>query len=63
MQHIMCAFPKLVDTSKVKSGADSFVIAVAMTNNPPLTIVTEEHGGSVSKPRGDRRDVALEPLE
>ena len=51
MQHIMGTYPKLVDTSKGKSGADPFVIAVAMTHNPLLTVVTEERGGSASKPK------------
>ncbi len=51
MQHIMGTYPKLVDTSKGKSGADPFVIALAMTRNPLLTIVTEEHGGSAGKPK------------
>ncbi len=51
MQHIMGTYPKLVDTSKGKSGTDPFVIALAMTRNPLLTIVTEEHGGSAGKPR------------
>lgn len=51
MRHIMGIYPKLVDTSKGKSGADPFVIAVAMTPNPSLAVVTEERGGSASKPR------------
>jgi hypothetical protein len=51
MQHIMGTYPKLVDTGKGKSGADPFVIAVAMVHNPTLTVVTEERGGSAAKPK------------
>jgi len=51
MRHIMGTYPKLVDTSKGKSGADPFVIAVAVTHNPSLSVVTEERGGSASKPK------------
>ena len=51
MQHIMGTYPKLVDTSKGRSGADPFVIALAQAHNPLLTVVTEEHGGSANKPK------------
>lgn len=51
MQHIMGTYPKLVDTGKGKSGADPFVIALAKTHAPLLSVVTEEHGGSAKKPR------------
>ena len=39
---IMRDHPKLVDTTKGRSGADPFVIALAATNNPAMTVVTEE---------------------
>lgn len=51
MAEIMGKFPKLVDTSKGRSGADSFVIALARTHNVGLTVVTEEQGGNITKPK------------
>lgn len=48
---VMRKFPKLVDTGKGKSGGDPFVIALAMSGNPPLTVVTQEQGGSTDKPK------------
>ena len=39
---IMRDHPKLVDTTKGRSGADPFVIALAATTNPAITVVTEE---------------------
>lgn len=51
MATVMGKYPKLVDTAKGKSGADPFVIALAMAHNPVLTVVTEEKGGSASSPR------------
>ncbi len=51
MRHIMGTYPKLIDTRKGKSGADPFVIALATPHNPPLTVVTEERGGSADKPK------------
>lgn len=49
---IMANYPKLVDTRTGKSGADPWVIALAMTYNPKLTVVTEENkGGSVDRPK------------
>jgi hypothetical protein len=43
-------YPRLVDTRKGRSGADPFVIALAQMHNPPLTVVTEERGGTADKP-------------
>lgn len=51
MVQIMGRYPKLVDTAKGKSGADPFVIALAASHNPVLTVVSEERGGSEKKPR------------
>ncbi|MCP5410129.1 MAG: DUF4411 family protein [Chromatiaceae bacterium] len=51
MAHIMGKYQKLVDTSKGKSGADPFVIALAMTHNPPFAVVSEEKGGSAKNPK------------
>jgi hypothetical protein len=48
---IMAGFPKLVDTGKGKSGADPFVIAQALAGQPPHTVVTQEAGGSLDKPK------------
>ncbi len=44
-------YPRLVDTRKGRSGADPFVIALAQMHNPPLTVVTEEKGGTPQKPQ------------
>ena len=44
-------YPRLVDTRKGRSGSDPFVIALAQTHNPPLTVVTEERGGTAEKPK------------
>jgi hypothetical protein len=47
---IMAAYPRLVDTTKGRSGADPFVIALALTTNPFMTIVTEEYPGKLRIP-------------
>ena len=39
---LMRDHPKLVDTTKGRSGADPFVISLAATTNPAMTVVTEE---------------------
>jgi Domain of unknown function (DUF4411) len=46
----MTAYPRLVDTSKGRSGADPFVIALAAAANPIMTVVTEEHPGKTKIP-------------
>ena len=51
MVQIMGRYPRLVDTKKGKSGADPFVISLALTYSPPLTVVTEEGLGSEQNPR------------
>ena len=38
MQHVTGAYAKLVDTSKGKSGADPFVIALAQSYGPTLAV-------------------------
>ena len=38
---IMKAYPRLVDTVKGRSGSDPFVIALAASTNPTMTVVTE----------------------
>lgn len=48
---IMAKYPRLVDTRKNKSGADPMVIALAISKDPHLTVVTEEKGGSADKPK------------
>ena len=35
-------YPQLVDTVKGRSGSDPFVIALAASTNPTMTVVTEE---------------------
>lgn len=42
---IMGTYPRLVDTVKGRSGADPFVIALAATMQPAMTVVTEETPG------------------
>jgi len=50
VRRIMTAYPRLVDTSKGRSGADPFVIALAAAANPIMTVVTEEHPGKTKIP-------------
>jgi hypothetical protein len=47
---IMKAYPRLVDTVKGRSGADPFVIGLAATTNPMMTVVTEEQPGKTKIP-------------
>jgi Domain of unknown function (DUF4411) len=47
---IMKAYPRLVDTVKGRSGSDPFVIALAASTNPIMTVVTEESVGKVRIP-------------
>jgi hypothetical protein len=42
---IMGEHPRLVDTTKGRSGADPFVIALAATVDPKMIVVTEEAPG------------------
>jgi hypothetical protein len=49
--YVMGKYPRLVDTVKGKSGADPMVIALALSGNPKLTVVTEEKGGSIDRPK------------
>ena len=48
---VMREFPRLVDTKKGKSGADPMVIALAVSENPRFTVVTEEGFGSEKSPK------------
>jgi hypothetical protein len=45
VKDIMASHPKLVDTTKGRSGADPFVIALAKTTTPPMCVITEEYPG------------------
>ena len=47
---IMKAYPRLVDTVKGRSGSDPFVIALAASTTPTMTVVTEEFAGKVRIP-------------
>jgi hypothetical protein len=47
---IMGRYPRLVDTVKGRSGSDPFVIALAASSNPKMTVVTEEYVGKVRIP-------------
>jgi hypothetical protein len=47
---IMGTYPRLVDTVKGRSGSDPFVIALAASTNPTMTVVTEEFVGKVRIP-------------
>jgi len=49
--YLMQKYPRLVDTSKGKSGADPFVIAQAIASDPAHTIVSQEAGGSNDRPK------------
>ncbi len=51
LTHVMKNYSRLVDTVKGKSGSDPMVIALAMSHNPGLTVITEEKGGSENKPK------------
>jgi hypothetical protein len=42
---ILGLYPRLVDTVKGRSGADPFVIALAATARPAMTVITEESPG------------------
>src|SRR5437868_13423670 len=42
VSRIMKTYPRLVDTVKGRSGSDPFVIALAVSTNPMMTVVTEE---------------------
>jgi hypothetical protein len=48
---IMAVYPRLVDTVSGRSGSDPFVIALAATANPIMTVVTEEHSGESADSR------------
>ena len=48
--HIMKVYPRLVDTVKGRSGADPFVVALAATAKPTMTVVTEEQPGKIKIP-------------
>jgi hypothetical protein len=45
VSRIMGLYPRLVDTVKGRSGGDPFVIALAASAQPPMTVVTEESPG------------------
>lgn len=47
---IMAAYPRFVDTRTGKNSGDPFVIALARLQTPALTVITEENGGSASRP-------------
>jgi hypothetical protein len=47
---IMKTYPRLVDTVKGRSGSDPFVLALAASTNPIMTVVTEEFLGKVRIP-------------
>lgn len=47
---IMRAHPRLVDTVTGRSGSDPFVIALAASTEPVMTVVTEEFAGRVRIP-------------
>ena len=47
---IMKAYPRLVDTVKGRSGSDPFVIALAASTTPTMTVVTEEFVGKIRIP-------------
>jgi len=48
---VMANYPRLVDTKKGKSGADPMVIALALSQVPTLTVITEEGMGGENSPK------------
>jgi hypothetical protein len=46
----MADYPKFVDDRTGKNSGDPFVIALAKIHNPPLVVITEEKGGSATRP-------------
>lgn len=50
VSRIMKSYPRLVDTVKGRSSSDPFVIALAASTNPTMTVVTEEFIGKVRIP-------------
>lgn len=49
---LMTKYPRFVDTRKGRNAADPVVIALAMSYNPPLTVITQEGpGGTDEKPK------------
>jgi hypothetical protein len=50
VSRIMKAYPRLVDTVRGRSGSDPFVIALAASMDPTMTVVTEEFAGKVRIP-------------
>lgn len=48
---IMGKYERLVDTAKGRSGGDPFVIALAATGRPPMTVISEEQPGKKSSPK------------
>jgi hypothetical protein len=47
---LMSLYPRLVDTTKGRSGGDPFVIALAASAKPQMIVVTEELPGKVRIP-------------
>jgi hypothetical protein len=50
MVRIMATYPRLVDAAKGRSAADPFVIALATSVKPTMTVVTEEKPGKTRIP-------------
>jgi len=48
---IMANYPRLVDTRKGLSNSDPFVIGLAMCRDPAMTVISQEKGGTVGKPK------------
>ena len=51
MAYILGKHPRLVDTVKGRSGCDPFVIALARSYASPLTVISQEIGGSLDRPK------------
>jgi hypothetical protein len=49
--NLLAKYPRLVDTRRGRDGADPFVIAYAMSCNPIRTVITQEQGGTLEKPK------------
>lgn len=49
--YILGAYPRLVDTVKGRSEGDPFVIALARSYSPPLTVISQEGDGKKNSPK------------
>ncbi|WP_020181832.1 DUF4411 family protein [Methylotenera sp. 1P/1] len=51
LSHVMGRHPRLVDTTKGRSECDPFVIALALSFQEPLMVISEENNGKANSPK------------